>query len=454
MAEKDRESDACKVLIIEDDEQFRRSLIQTLEIDGFAVAAYGNAQLALSTLVAGKPDVVLTDLFLGDADGLEVLARVHAADSDLPVVLMTARGNIPIAIKAVRGGAYEFLEKPFDRERLVTVLQRAGEQRRLAQENRALKERLLFTSGIDSILRGQSTSMRELRDIVLRIAPAPADVVIRGETGTGKELVAGCLHQFSGRRGHFVAINCAAIPDNLFESELFGHEAGAYTGAVKQRIGKLEYASGGTLFLDEVETMPLHLQAKVLRALQERQVERLGSNRPIAIDLRVVAATKVDLKEHSAAGKFRLDLFFRLNVVAIKIPPLRERREDIGLLFEHFLQEAALRFRQPAAEVDADTAKRLLAYDWPGNIRELRNAADQLQLGIPLSIGQEGVSSYPLSLTAILASVEKAALEQALRRHGGSVEAACRELELNSSTLYRKMKAYNMDVVRYRDLEE
>jgi DNA-binding NtrC family response regulator len=443
-----------RVVLVEDDDNFRRGLVRTLEMAGFEVFNFREPALALESISVACPHVVLTDLYLGSSDGLQVLAEAHQIDPDLPVVLMTAGGNIPTAIKAIREGAYDFLEKPFDSDRLVTVLKRAAEQRRLTLENRSLKDRLAFASGVAQILRGDSVVMRDLRDLVLRLAPTPANVIILGETGTGKELVARCLHEFSGRRGNFVAINCTAIPENLFESELFGHEAGSYTGATKQRIGKVEHASGGTLFLDEIEAMPIQLQAKMLRVLQERQVERLGSNKVTAVDLRVVAATKVDLRDYSARDKFRMDLFFRLNVATVKIPPLRERREDVPMLLAHFISDAALRFNQPAVMPPKDIHQQLLTYDWPGNVRELRNIAEQLQLGVPISM--DGTTAIPASrsLNEIIASVERAVIEDTLRRHDGAANAACNELQINYSMLYRKMKSYNIDLLKYRRPEE
>jgi two-component system C4-dicarboxylate transport response regulator DctD len=441
------------VLVIEDDEFLRHGLKQLLEGAGYRAHVYELANAALEEIGALQPDLVLTDLYLGDKNdinGLDVVARLHELDPELPVILMTARGNIPVAVEAIRAGAYDFVEKPFDNERMLVLLERACEARRLVLENRRLQGQLTFASGIERILVGESEGMKALRNAILRVAPAPANVIILGETGAGKEMVARCLHEFSGRKGNFVAINCAAIPDNLFESELFGHEAGSFTGASKQRIGKLEYADGGTLFLDEIEAMPMHLQVKILRVIQERQVERLGSNKLMPIDLRVVAASKVDLKEHSAQEKFRLDLYYRLNVASVRIPPLRERREDIPLLFAHFLREAALRFGQQPAVPSKEVQQELLVHDWPGNVRELRNAAEQLQLGIPLTIGDGRPAAENQSLEAILGSVEKAVIDATLRRHDGSANAACADLQINYSTLYRKMKAFGMDLADYR----
>ncbi len=441
--------DTARVIVIEDDQSFRDIVSQSLEMAGFEVQAYGDPVAALKRVREAPPHVVLTDLYLGSTTGLDVLSRVREIDPDLPVVLMTANADVRTAIDAIKGGAYDYVEKPLDHEQSPLLLRRAAQQRRLVLENRMLRDRIAFTSGLERLLVGRSNAMRELRDVVLRIAPTRANIILLGETGTGKELVSRCMHEFSGRKGHFVAINCAAVPENLFESELFGHEAGAYTGAGKQRIGKIEHANGGTLLLDEIEAMPLQLQVKILRVLQEREVERLGSNKPVPLDLRVVAATKVDLKEYSEQGKFRIDLYYRLNVASLRIPSLRERRDDVPELFTHFVHDIAIRSGQIPLEPPPELLQRLVTYEWPGNVRELRNAAEQFQLGIPLTIGR--VQPEPgASLDQVLASVEKSTIAAALRRHRGNANAACDELGINYSTLYRRMKLYDMDLDAFR----
>jgi two-component system C4-dicarboxylate transport response regulator DctD len=440
----------CHVMVIEDDREFSAILQESLVVHGFRVSLFNDPREAMAALVLRQPEVVMTDMMMPGMSGMDVLAECREHDAQLPVVVLSARGSIPMAIEAIRQGAYDFLEKPFPTEKLVSLLQRAARQRRLAAENRLLKRRLEHSSGIAQLIIGDSAGMHELRDAILRIAPTPVDVLVLGETGTGKELVARALHQFGRRRGNFVAINCAAIPDTLFESELFGHEAGAFTGAARARTGKIEFADGGTLFLDEVEAMPLHLQAKLLRVLQERQVERLGANKLVPVDLRVVAATKVDLKALADEGRFRLDLVYRLGVAPLRLPPLRERRDDIAMLFAHFLQEAARRFGTPLAEPPRALLQQLFAHDWPGNVRELRNVAEQVQLGfaptlLPSAAGQAG-----RALHDTLAAVEKGLIEEALRRHGGSAAEACKELGINYTALYRKMKAYGVELAQFR----
>jgi two-component system C4-dicarboxylate transport response regulator DctD len=443
-------SGATRVVLVEDDEAFRFSVQRSLELAGYEVTAFTDAESAVAQAGAIGPTVVLTDLKLPKNDGLFVLKSVREKDAELPVVMMTGHGDIPTAIQAIRSGAYDFLEKPFAREQLLSVVQRAADQYRLVIENRQLRSRLEASSGIDQVVRGDSAAVRKLRDLILRIAPTPADVLINGETGTGKELVARCLHDFGKRTGNFVAVNCAAIPENLFESELFGHEAGAFTGAGKQRIGKIEHAKNGTLFLDEIEAMPLGLQAKVLRALQEREIERLGNNKPIPVNFRVVAATKVSLEELGAKGEFRPDLFYRLNVISLVVPPLRDRPGDVLGLFQVFLQQASLRYQMPVPTLSADQHQALLASRWPGNVRELKACAERLILGLPIFVDGKPSASATRTFDEAMAVIERSLLEEALRSHGGSVKAACAELALTSATMYRKLKALGVEPSAYK----
>jgi two-component system C4-dicarboxylate transport response regulator DctD len=437
-------------MLVEDDDVFRASLSRLLELEGYDVSAFDDAESATQSFFLALPDLVLTDLQLPGADGLFVLACAIQQDTDLPVVLMTGHGDIPTAIQAIRNGAHDFLEKPFGREKLLAVVARATEQYRLVIENRSLKSRLAAASGIDQILIGDSAAIAETRDLVLRLAPNLVDVMITGATGTGKELVARCLHNFSKAGGNFVAVNCAAIPENLFESELFGHEAGAFTGANKQRIGKIEHARNGTLFLDEIEAMPMALQAKVLRVLQEREVERLGSNKPIPVSFRVVSATKVSLEELSKAGKFRADLFYRLNVATVHIPNLCDRVSDIIGLFRVFLQQAALRYQMAVPALSIQDQQVLLTYDWPGNVRELKSCAERHALGLSLLEPGKRQSTATHTLQQALATFEQSMIEEALRHHGGSVKDACMQLGLTSATMYRRMKTLGIDAAAIR----
>jgi two-component system C4-dicarboxylate transport response regulator DctD len=441
-----------RLLLIEDDEYFRDGLVQSLDAAGFDVQAFGNARAALRALPQAAFELVLTDLRLPDLDGLGVLERCRAHDAELPVVMMTGHADVTTAVKAIKEGAYDFIEKPFGRDRLVTLLRRAVQQYRLAAENRVLRSRLANGSALADVLCGDSRVMRDLRVLLARLAPMPVDVLICGETGTGKELAARALHDHSGRSGDFVAINCAALPEALFESELFGHEAGAYTGATRQRVGRIEHASGGTLFLDEIEAMAPTLQAKLLRALQESEVQRLGANKTIALDLRVVAATNAELEPLIAAGQFRADLYYRLNAVTLRMPPLRDRRDDIPLLFHHFLERASLRFQRPFDGPPPELRDRLLAYGWPGNVRELKSAAERHLLGLDaLASSSASVGETSRSLDAALLALEGLLIEDSLRRCKGQAAAVCHELNLAPATLYRKIKSHGLTLEEHRN---
>ncbi len=438
-----------QVVLVEDDDVLRIAAKQTFMLADVPVADFPRAEPALAMLAAGSAAVVVTDVRLPGMDGMELLQQVHAIDADLPVILVTGHGDVRMAVEAMRLGAYDFVEKPFAPERLLEVVRRAVDKRRLVLENRALKARLASSDEVAAII-GDSAPMRELRRLVTELGDTDVDVLVCGETGTGKERVARGLHA-AGRRhkGNFVAINCAALPESVFESEMFGVEPGAYTGATRSRAGKIEHASGGTLFLDEIEGMALPLQAKLLRVLQERVVERLGSNRLIPVDCRVVAATKLDLAAEATAGRFRADLYYRLNVVSIALPPLRERSEDIPRLFAAFCQQAAERYSRPLPELSVELFDWLMAQDWPGNVRELQHAADRFVLGL-WRVNTEIAGSGPNSLAQRVAGFELSLIEGALRRSGGDVAAAAEALGLPRKTLYDKLARYQVDVERYR----
>ncbi|MDE2368290.1 MAG: sigma-54-dependent Fis family transcriptional regulator [Burkholderiales bacterium] len=441
-----------KVLFIEDDPPVRTSLVQTLELAGIEVQAFGSAEAALPHIGAGAPVVVITDVRLPEMDGLALLDRVHAIDAGIPVIVVTAHGDISMAVRAMRAGAYDFIEKPFGPERFVDTARRALDKRVLRETVENLRAQLAQRSGIESVLLGQSATMQEVRRMILRLAATSADVMIHGETGTGKEVVARCLHDHSERRDrHFVAINCGGLPEALFESELFGHEPGAFTSAAKRRIGKIEHANGGTLLLDEIESMPMGMQIKLLRILQERKIERLGSNAEVPVNVRVVAATKYDLLALAEERKFRADLYYRLNVAVLRLPPLRDRREDIPLLFEHFLGLAGTRYGLPVPEVTPGHLRELMAHAWPGNVREIRNAADRYVL----EQGGEGPVTPPAaaaaaSLAQQMELVEKALIEQALRRCQGRMPEVMQTLGIAKKTLYDKLHRHAIDPERFR----
>lgn len=440
---------SLKVLLVEDDPAVRLGCEQALELEGFEVLSFDSAEAARTAVVPDYPGIVVSDVRLPGKDGLTLLRELRTVDANLPVVLITGHGDITMAVQSMKDGAYDFLEKPFPPEQLVEVVQRALEKRALTLEVKSLRQQLTNRAGQGDIaqrLIGRSPAMENLRRLILDLADTDADVLINGETGTGKELVARCLHDFSSRSSrNFVALNCGGLPETVFESELFGHEAGAFTGAQKQRIGKIEYANGGTLFLDEIETMPMVLQIKLLRVFQERVVERLGANRPIPVDCRVVAATKADLRQQSDAGQFRADLYYRLNVVSLEIPPLRERREDIPLLFEHFTQEAARRYNREAPEVDESVTRQLFTHTWPGNVRELKNAADRYVLGLGKNfIGNRALEAGELPLAKAVEAFESALIAEALRRHDHSLSRTAVALQVAKTTLHDKLKKYGL----------
>ena len=431
------------VIVVDDEASIRNAVEQWLSLSGFDVQLFSCAEDCLSQLPAHFAGVIVSDVRMPGIGGLALLNRLQQLDADLPVILLTGHGDVPMAVEAMRDGAYDFLEKPFSPEALLSSLRRALEKRQLVLENRRLHEQADLREQIDGRLLGVSRSLQTLRRQVLELAPLPVNVLIRGETGSGKELVARCLHDFGPRADKpFVALNCSAIPEQLFEAELFGHESGAFTGAQGKRIGKLEYADGGTLFLDEIESMPLAQQAKLLRVLQEQKLERLGSNQSISVNLRVVAATKPDLLEEARAGRFREDLAYRLTVAELRLAPLRERREDIALLYDAFSRNAAERLGRSAQVLSGAQLSRLLSHDWPGNVRELANVAERDVLG--LGEPQLPDADVGQSLVAQQEAFEAQCLRAALTRHKGDIKAVLNELQLPRRTLNEKMQRHGL----------
>jgi two-component system, NtrC family, C4-dicarboxylate transport response regulator DctD len=445
------------VLFIDDEKHIRLANRQTLELADLNVTCFDCAEDALPILSTEWPGVVICDIRLPEMDGLAFLVKARKIDPHLPVILITGHGDISTAVQAMRDGAYDFIEKPYSAERLVKTVQRALEKRALTLENRSLRRELEAHSAPGPRIIGQTTVMEHLRATIAQVADTGADVLILGETGTGKELVARSLHEHSKRRTrNFVAVNCGAVSETMIESELFGHEAGAFTDARTRRIGKFEYANGGTLLLDEIESMPLRVQIHLLRVLQERSVERLGSNELISLDLRIAAASKVDLKQLADAGVFREDLYYRLNVVCLKIPPLRERREDIPLLFHHFLLVAGHRYQQEVPFPEPTQLNALMAYPWPGNVRELRNLAERyVLLGSQCDWSLEKLLSgtengYTRTLQQQVDCFERSLIEQALAASNGSIKDVMASLDLPRKTLYDKMRKHGLEKSNYK----
>ncbi|MGE5385795.1 MAG: sigma-54-dependent transcriptional regulator [Betaproteobacteria bacterium] len=440
-------TEPLQVLLIEDDPDVRLGCEQALKLEDIPVSGTDSAEKARRRITRDFPGVVVSDIRLPGMDGMALLKELQAVDPELPVVLITGHGDVSMAVQAMKDGAHDFIEKPFSPDYLVEVVRRALDKRRLTLEVRQLRARLDGRDQLEARLIGRSPAMARVRQLVADLGNSAADILIFGETGTGKELVARCLHDAGPRRkGNFVAINCGGLPESLFESEIFGHEAGAYTNAAKRRIGKIEHASGGTLFLDEIESMPLAMQIKLLRVLQERSLERLGSNTPIPVDCRVIAATKTDLKALSDQGGFRADLYYRLNVVTLPLPPLRERREDIPLLFEHFLLQATARHDRPVPAADPARQNRLMAYDWPGNVRELRNVADRCVLGIEAGFPPFAAETpdAPQPLARTVEAFERALIADALARNGGSLARTAEHLSVAKTTLHDKIRKYRL----------
>ena len=443
------------VIFIDDDEEVRISGAQALELEGFEVIALDSAHAALEHISATWPGIIVSDVKMPTMSGMDLLDRVTTIDQDLPVVLITGHGDISLAVEAIHAGAYDFIEKPADMERLIDTVHRALEKRALILENRMLRQRSgNLGNEIEGRIIGITPAMMTLRQTTLDLADTDVDVLILGETGTGKELVARCLHDFGSRRkSRFVALNCGALPESVIESELFGHEAGAFTGATKQRIGKIEYAEGGTLFLDEVESMPPAIQVRLLRVLQERKIERLGGNDSIAVDIRVIAATKESLLDLSTDGSFREDLYYRLHVASVSLPPLRDRPEDIPILFSLFVENAGERFRRPLPELDDKMIRYLLAQSWAGNVRELRNVAERFVLGMPVSGAHDSTpqnQKEPEVLTDKVSAFERETIRAAMIRNSGRVGKTAEALGIPRKRLYLRMKKYGLDPDQFK----
>ncbi|MCG6575232.1 sigma-54-dependent Fis family transcriptional regulator [Pseudomonas sp. AF32] len=442
-----------EVVLIDDDPHLRQALSQTLDLAGLKVLPLAEAKNLAQQLPRDWPGVVVSDIRMPGIDGLELLSQLHAQDSELPVLLITGHGDVPLAVQAMRAGAYDFLEKPFASDHLLDSVRRALALRRLVLDNRSLRLALSDRQELSARLVGQSVPMLRLREQIGALAATRADVLILGETGAGKEVVARALHDLSSRRnGPFVAINAGALAESVVESELFGHEPGAFTGAQKRRIGKFEFANGGTLFLDEIESMSLDVQVKLLRLLQERVVERLGGNQQIPLDIRVIAATKEDLRQSADQGRFRADLYYRLNVAPLRIPPLRERGEDALMLFQHFADEASARHGLSPHELQPAQRALLLRHSWPGNVRELQNAAERFALGLELALDDNAPDGAPGAPVAIVngglseqvENFEKTLIAAELARPHGSVRSLAEALGIPRKTLHDKLRKHGL----------
>ena len=445
------------ILIVDDERAIQRSLRGVLEDEGYRVTAVGSAEEALARLADDAPDLVFLDIWMPGMDGLEALAEIKQRRRETAVVMISGHGTIETAVKATKLGAYDFVEKPLSLEKTLLVVERTLEHARLEQQHRQLRERV--ERGQEIV--GKSSVIDELRQQIAVAAPTTGRVLIHGESGAGKELVARAIHARSTRaEGPFVEVNCAAVPEELIESELFGHERGAFTGAVARRRGKFELADGGTLFLDEIGDMSLKTQAKVLRALEEQAFERVGGKETIRVDVRVITASNQNLQELIVAGKFREDLFYRLNVIPIEVPALRKRKEDLPALVEHFITLVSAENGRRPKTIAAEALAYFLTYDWPGNVRELRNMVERLvimaprevigpdDLPPPLRTREEGntveSAQRDRKLKDARESFERAYILSELREHEWNMTRTAEKLGIERSHLYRKLKAYGI----------
>jgi two-component system NtrC family response regulator len=447
--------DAFRILVVDDEPAQRELVAGFLRKQGFDVTEADGGRAALTRFQHEPFDLVLTDQRMEHLSGLDLLRAVRAMTPEAGVIVMTAYGTIETAVAAIQTGASDYLTKPLNLDTLLHRIHAVRERQRLVTENRELREALAERHRVEGVI-GESGAMQEVLSMVRRAAASDATVLVRGESGTGKELIARALHHASPRAvGPLVKVNCAALPESLLESELFGHEKGAFTGAVATRKGRFELADGGTLFLDEIGDLPLHLQVKLLRVLQEREFERVGSSRPIAVNVRLVAATHRPLEALVREGRFRDDLYYRINVVTITLPPLRERREDLPLLIEHFLRTFAVRNAKTIRGLTRDARETLLRYDYPGNVRELENLIeravvltrdDAISLAdLPLTLHEPAAEpAAPATLTAAVEGLERRMIRDALDRAGGVQTRAADLLGVSERVLRYKLRKYGL----------
>lgn len=444
-----------RLAVVDDEAVARKRLVEAFSRDGYAVEAYGDAESFLDRAAKAPFDVVLLDWRLPGLDGLEALSRLKKLGTQAEAILVTGHGGLDTAIEAIKRGAFHFVAKPFKLAEIRSLVRAAADKAALGRENRRLRQALREDAGLESMI-GASVSMREVFELIRKIAPVGCNVLIEGSSGTGKALAARAIHRLSPRRDQaFVSFNCGAFAEELIASELFGHEKGAFTGAAATRVGLLESAGGGTVFLDEIGEMPLAMQVKLLHVIQERQILRVGGTKPIGLDIRVVAATNRDLKQEVAKGLFREDLYYRLNVVGLRLPRLAERQDDIPLLARHFLDKYSLLFHKSVSGIDA-TAMRILAqYGFPGNVRELENIVERAvalcdsdtigEADLPRDLRQMDFASLEGDRLESLTAMERRHIARVLERTGRNKGLAAQILNIPRTTLWRKLKQYGLD---------
>ena len=443
------------ILVADDEKNIREGLREALALDGYEVATAADGQEALEAVTRGDVDLLITDLKMPRLSGEELLRNVSAQLPTMPVIILTGHGTIESAVQAMHDGAYDFLTKPVNLDRLSLLVKRALTSREMAVQNRAMQEELERRSGFASII-GRSAEMKQVFEMVRQVAPSRSSVLITGESGSGKEMIAEALHYNSPRKDKpFIKLHCAALTESLLESELFGHEKGAFTGAIARKRGRFELAHLGTLFLDEIGEINQNVQIKLLRVLEEKRFERVGGEETVEVDVRLIAATNRDLKEAISKGLFREDLYYRLNVVNIHIPPLRERKEDIALLVAAFLKEFTQENGRQIEGIDAKARLALYNYSWPGNVRQLRNSIESavvLSKGTTITLddlppnirGDSGTNALRLSVGASLAEVEKEVIRSTLAREGGNKSRTAEILGIGRKTLHRKIEEYGL----------
>ena len=446
-----------RIMLIDNEVGLCRMMETILKEQNYQVKSFTRSVQAVAEFSAGDYDLIISDIKMPEMDGLEVLQHVLNRDPEVPVIMITAYATVEMSIQALRRGAYDMLTKPFEPDELIYRVKNALQHHELVEENRELREELSGQFKFEDIIGG-SPAIRTLLEKVAKVAVRDTSVLITGESGTGKELIAQAVHHNSARRNHrFVAINCGALPENLLESELFGYRKGAFTGAMKDRKGLIEAANGGTLFLDEIGNLSLNTQKTLLRFLQEQEFCRLGDTTPTKVDVRIISATNSDLTAEVAGGLFREDLFYRLNVINLHLPPLRERQEDIPLLATHFIRKLNTKFGTEFKGVTPEAMEALRTYDWLGNIRQLGNVIEAAMtissgnyIGLPelaqlIDSNQPGQPANQADYSLALSNFETDYLTRLLRKHGGSVEAAAAEAGMNMATIYRKLKKYGIN---------
>ncbi len=453
-----------KILIVDDEKKICAILSQILSEEGYITNAVGSGEAAIETVASFQPDLILMDQNMPGMNGIETMAKIKARHPEITVIILTAFGSIPLAVDAVKKGAYDYLAKPFDNDKLLIIIRRALEHRRLTEEVSHLKKQLQEKYSFSNII-GVSPKMQQVFEQINRVCATDATVLIQGESGTGKELIMKAIHYHSHRKDQpLITVNCGAVPFNLLESEFFGHEKGAFTDAKERKIGKFEQANGGTIFLDEIGELPPDAQVKLLRVLDERKLTRIGGNQTIPLNVRVIAATNKDLQAEIQKGKFRLDLFYRLNIVTITVPPLRERKEDIPLLVEHFIDKYNKRLAMNVTSVSQSAMSYLMDYPWPGNVRDLENAIQSAMIlvqddtirveDLPLRLrgypeisdeimsSEKGLEAQVLELTN---KIEKELIIKALEKCSQNRTNTAELLKISRKTLFNKMKQYGLE---------